>query len=153
MKILVMSDSHGDTKSILKAIQREMPDMVLHLGDYDKDAAVIAKDYPDIPYRVVRGNCDYMSFGPQSDEFAIEGKRFYMVHGHQYRVKTGLSSMINDVLYRDVDVLLFGHTHVPYYSTVEGLTILNPGNIGMYKSTYAILECKNGELSCEIMNI
>ena len=33
MKLLVMSDSHGNVANMLQAVQRENPDRILHLGD------------------------------------------------------------------------------------------------------------------------
>ena len=153
MKILVMSDSHGNKDAILKAVAKEAPGMVLHLGDHDRDAIVIAEDYPAITVRSVSGNCDRSSTGPDSDEFTLGGKRFFLTHGHQYRVKTGLSSIITAAVGRDASVLLFGHTHIPYCDTKENLAVINPGSIGMGGKTYAVLEIKNGDVACEIKRI
>ena len=148
-----MSDSHGNKDAILKAVAKEAPEMVLHLGDHDRDAAIIAEDFPGIPVRTVSGNCDRSSTGPDSDEFSLGGKRFFLSHGHQYRVKTGLSSIISAAAARDASVLLFGHTHIQYYNTKESLTVINPGSIGMGGKTYAVLELKNGDVACEIKRI
>ena len=38
MKILIFSDSHGYNVSMACAVEREAPDMVLHLGDHTDDA-------------------------------------------------------------------------------------------------------------------
>jgi len=83
----------------------------------------------------------------------LGGKRFFMTHGHMYMVKTGYSSIIDYAACRGADVLLFGHTHVPYYSIWENLSIINPGSIGMGGKTYAVLDFKNGNLTCEIKGI
>ena len=37
MKVLVFSDSHGNTTNMITAIEQEAPDMVLHLGDHWED--------------------------------------------------------------------------------------------------------------------
>ena len=152
MKILVISDSHGNSASILNAISRESPDMVLHLGDYDRDCSIIGWDNPRIQVRSVRGNCDRSSSGPDTDEFTLGGKRFFMTHGHLNSVKTGLSSLIRSAESRGADVLLYGHTHVPHYSVKNDIAIINPGSIGMGGKTYAVLEFKNGAVTCEIRN-
>jgi len=148
-----MSDSHGNKTNMLKAAALELPGLILHLGDYDKDCGAVEWEYPEIPLRCVRGNCDRSSSNLDSDEFTLGGKRFFMTHGHLYGVKTGYSSVINSAACRGADVLLFGHTHVPHYSVYESIAIINPGSIGMGMKTYAILEFKNGEISCEIKRV
>ena len=42
MRIAVFSDSHGVKEPMLAAIEEQKPDMVLHLGDYVRDAEAIA---------------------------------------------------------------------------------------------------------------
>ena len=153
VKILVVSDSHGDKDAILKAVTHESPDLILHLGDHDRDSTAVEEKFPEIPLRSVRGNCDRSSGGPDTDEFTLGGKRFFLTHGHIYRVKTGLSSIIAAAACRDVAVLLFGHTHIPYHQTKEGLSVINPGSIGMGGKTYAVLELKNGVTECDIKRI
>ena len=61
MKILVFSDSHGVKEPMLAAIEEQKPDMVLHLGDYVRDAEAIAAYFPSLDLRYVRGNCDAYS--------------------------------------------------------------------------------------------
>ena len=150
MKILVMSDSHGNKDALLKVTLLESPELILHLGDHDRDCKIVEWEFPEIPLRSVRGNCDRSSSGLDIDEFTLGGKRFFMTHGHMYGVKTGYSSIVNSAACRGADVLLFGHTHVPYYSVWENLIIINPGSIGMGGKTYAVLEFKDGNLNCEV---
>ena len=153
MKVLVMSDSHGSKNNILDAIDIESPDFILHLGDNCKDCSVIESMYPDIPLRSVKGNCDRLSAGSEIDEFILEDKRFFMTHGHLFGVKTGKTSVINTALNRGVDILLFGHTHIPHYSVVENLIVVNPGSIGAGGKYYAVLEIKNGAVSCDLKSL
>jgi len=150
LKILVVSDSHGNKDSILEAVAFESPGLLLHLGDYDRDCAAVELEYPDLLVRSVKGNSDHSSSGLNVDEFVINGKRFYMTHGHLFGVKTGFSSIINAAMSKEVDVLLFGHTHFPYYTMMEELSVINPGSISMNERTYAVLEFKNGAVTCEI---
>ena len=153
MKILILSDSHGRKNNMLSAVEIESPDWILHLGDYDKDCADIEAAFPDIPLRSVRGNSDRFSAGLDIDEFELEGKRFYMTHGHLFTVKVGKTQLINTALERGADILLFGHTHVPHFSMVDNMLVINPGSIGAGGKFYAVLEFKNGEVSCELKNL
>jgi len=153
MRILVMSDSHRNTEAMLKAIARESPGLILHLGDHDADCAAIEMDYPEIPLRSVRGNCDRSSTGLDRDEFKFDGMLFFMTHGNLYSVKTGFSSIIETAKRRGAAVLLFGHTHVPYLSEGRTLTVVNPGSIGTGAKTYAVLDTRNGTVECEIKKV
>jgi len=150
MKILVMSDSHGNKNNMLNAVKLESPDWILHLGDNDRDCSNIEAVYPDIPLRTVRGNCDRFSAGLDIDEFELEGKRFYMTHGHLFGVKSGKAKIIQAATDKGADILLFGHTHVPHYSVSGDLTIINPGSISSGGKYYAVLEIKNGAVECEL---
>ena len=38
MKILIFSDSHGDVDIMRDIVEKEKPDMIIHLGDSIKDA-------------------------------------------------------------------------------------------------------------------
>ena len=150
MKILVLADSHGNNPALRMVVSSENPDHILHLGDNDRDCDVFQTEFPDIPYRSVRGNCDPLSRGLDIDEFVIEDKRFFMTHGHLYDVKMGKAKIIKAAKERGVDILLFGHTHVQYHSTDEGLTVLNPGSVGDNKRSYAVIELSRGEVTCEL---
>ena len=51
MRIAVFSDSHGVKEPMLAAIEEQKPDMVLHLGDYVRDAEAIAAYFPSLDLR------------------------------------------------------------------------------------------------------
>ena len=153
MKILVMSDSHGNTDAMCMAVSLESPDLILHLGDHDRDCAVVADEFAHIPLRAVRGNCDFVSTEPETYDFTLGGKRFFMTHGHLYGVKRELRTITDTAVGRAADVLLFGHTHSSCYAKEYGIDIINPGSIGTGKKTYAVLEIKNGMLICNIKRL
>ena len=152
MKILAFSDTHSYKSCMIAAIELESPDLILHMGDHDKDCAEIEQKYPQIPLRCVKGNCDRMSSNKDVDEFTFAGKRFFITHGHQYGVKTGLKDVIKAAYENGADILLFGHTHIPYTQKFENMLIINPGSAGSSSKTYAVLEIKNGDVVFEIKN-
>lgn len=153
MKILVISDSHGYKPAMLEAVRLESPNLIVHLGDHSKDCTSITLEHPNIPVRVVRGNCDRSSSGLDKDEFQAGGKRFFISHGNLYGVKTGLKEITRAAAERGADVLLFGHTHIPYYCELPEMTIINPGSIGVSEKSYAVLELKDGAIKCDIKTI
>ena len=153
MKVLVVSDSHGNINALRRAAAITGPDVVLHLGDHDSDCAEIRSILPDAMIRAVRGNCDPTSRELDADEFVLEGKRIFMVHGHNHGVKYSLDSLVTAGMYMEADIVLFGHTHRPYAEYYDDMLVLNPGSIGMGKKTYAVLEIGHGAVSYELCEL
>ena len=131
-------------------VELESPDLILHLGDNDRDCHDIVEKYPNIPIRNVRGNCDLYTNNLDIDKFSLCGKQFYMTHGHLHGVKQSLRRVILAAQDCQSDILLFGHTHRPHYSIEDGMTVVNPGSILGYAASYAILEVDEDNVSCEI---
>ncbi|SER74888.1 metallophosphoesterase family protein [Lachnobacterium bovis] len=156
MKILVLSDSHGDVASMCEAVRQEMPDVIFHLGDLIRDAKELHNEFKEIPFFMVPGNCD--GYGYDDIELSekvveLEGKRFLLLHGHTRGVKLGYMSLEYRARELEVDAALFGHTHVPYADYFGETLIFNPGSIGQphygQEPTYGILEIVDGELEYE----
>ena len=47
MKAAVFSDSHGQTVLMEEAVRRTRPDVIIHLGDHDRDAVALREKFPD----------------------------------------------------------------------------------------------------------
>lgn len=132
MKILIFSDSHGELSNMEAAVEREKPDYIFHLGDHDRDAEELAWKYPDVAVTAVCGNCDDRGDSPVTRLIHLGGRRFFLCHGHTYGVKSGILRAAYAALEQQADVLLFGHTHTPYYEQTSdsGLILINPGTCG-----------------------
>lgn len=138
---LVASDTHGRADCLFEAFLRARPDGVLFLGDGLRDLSILPCD---IALRTVRGNCDWTTRtdAPPVRVEDIAGYRIYMTHGHLQGVKHSLDSAIADAAAAGADVLLYGHTHVPYEKTYsvgaligktvleKDLLVLCPGSLG-----------------------
>ena len=154
MKLLVFSDSHGNTANMRAAAARERPDRILHLGDMVRDAQILSESCPDIPLEQVPGNCDYYTGLPLQKIVDAEGKRILMTHGHLYHVKVGMGAAVEAALKAKVDVLLFGHTHEAVCLERDGLWIMNPGTIrGSLAPTYGVIELTDGRISCRTVEL
>ncbi|MFN2926323.1 metallophosphoesterase family protein [Lachnospiraceae bacterium YH-ros2228] len=146
MRILIVSDSHGDRKYIDQAIERVEPDMICHLGDAQGDDIHI-QAMGNCPLYIVRGNCDSDLSLPLEETFDLEGHRVLMAHGHYFG---GSPSTIEAGLRREAeknhcDIIMYGHTHIPVLREDPDLTILNPGSIARprqdgRKHSYIVLE-------------
>ena len=141
MKILVVSDSHGDEK-ILKELVNTYPNMdyYLHAGDsgLDRDSLY--------PFESVKGNTDYYPF----DELI----RIYTPIG--YLLLKHKPSFTNEQI-KDNKFLVNGHTH-QYKFYIEGDKVfLNPGSTTLPRDntngTFMIMDINEGSSSIIIYDI
>ncbi|WP_304117790.1 metallophosphoesterase [Mycolicibacterium bacteremicum] len=133
MRLLLISDTHLPTRA------RDLPaevwaavdaaDVVIHAGDWmsvdlldqlaDRAARLIGcwgnNDGDDLRARL-----------PERADVTLDGVRFTVTH------ETGASAGRDERmarLYPDTDVLVFGHSHIPWDATAStGLRLLNPGS-------------------------
>ena len=141
LTFLIASDTHGRADLLLEAFRRAKPDGVLFLGDGLRDLNVLPED---TTLRAVRGNCDWTTRedAPPVRVEQIAGYTLYMTHGHLQGVKLSLDTAIQNAAAASADVLLYGHTHIPFEKTYPvgaliGETVLKkqllvvcPGSLG-----------------------
>jgi len=147
MLLIVFSDSHGNTENMRRAIAAARPDRAVFLGDGVRDAARVAGEHPELPFLILRGNCDRDDAEHEDRAlFTLEGVRFFAAHGHCHGVKYGLDAFANSVFCAGASVGLYGHTHRALCRWLDGLTLLNPGSIGSRdRPGYALIELKDGK--------
>ena len=148
MKVLVLSDSHGNIFNMIQAVEREAPRMVFHLGDCWRDGERLHDRFPELPFEQVYGNCDYFRGSWEAEKLLCLGdKRVLLCHGHTYGVKQSLLAAGLAAEERDLDLFLFGHTHKPLVDMRGKTLFLNPGSIGDYaRPTYGVVTLENGKL-------
>ena len=152
MKILVLSDSHGNLSNMVRAVERSSPRMILHLGDCWRDGEKLRDLFPDIPFHQVPGNCDYRPDEPAERLLFLEDKRVLMCHGHTYGVKQTLLNAGYAAEEQNLDLFLFGHTHKPLVDMRGKTLFLNPGSIGdPRRPTYGVVTLENGRLDGHIV--
>ena len=155
-RALIFSDSHGRLENLLDVL-KQYPDVVavFFLGDVEGDADRLRRSTP-YPVYMVRGNCDYSSDIPQELEIEFAGKKIVMAHGHRYLNYGGMDALKKWALMQGADIVMFGHTHIPFCEEEEGVTLLNPGSISKPRQeghipTYARMDVyESGEVHFEI---
>ncbi len=149
MKILVLSDSHGDANAARLAVEKERPRMIFFLGDGWRDSDAFIEAFPDTPLFRVPGNCDYFQAQKNAPEqiIAVEGFRIMICHGHTYGVKQGFWEAEQAAKRENLDAFLFGHTHDSLIRRRGKTLYFNPGSIGMgFPPTYGILNAERGKM-------
>lgn len=129
MRILVVSDTHGNDTGILQAHRTVQPvDLVVHCGDGESDACLL-EAVEAVPVLRVAGNCDVGSRAPRELLGEWKGKKILICHGDRYGVKTGLASLVARGQTLGAHAVLFGHTHHALSEEYQGLLLLNPGTL------------------------
>jgi hypothetical protein len=139
MKIGVISDTHARhcsqlPQNLLKALEKV--DLIVHAGDI-VTMDVIRGLETLAPVRGVCGNMDYpevkVAF-PDRQVLELEGKKIGLVHGSggPWEIEKRVRQ-----IFSGVDVIIFGHSHVPMNNSVGGVLLFNPGRA---QDSYGILE-------------
>ena len=197
MKILIISDIHGNMDAFRTVVENENFDEVWFLGDFT--------DYGPEPHEVydylrslnpevwIMGNHDYANAfgvdckcGEKTHELSVytrekitqklldretikwmrnipikkeidKGKSILFVHGcpkdplYGYMTQPSEDCMVNGIGRKiDVDLVIYGHTHIPVNMEMKGLKFVNPGSVGQprdgdFRASYAIYDSDSGE--------
>lgn len=135
MRIIVVSDTHGNNGPFLEKLETMIkPDLILHLGDYVKDAKIIS-EITKVDFITVKGNGDYGMMDVNEDELLeINGKKIFLTHGHRYNVSYDSREVYEKALNLGADLALYGHTHMAIIEEHENLTLMNPGSPSIPRS-------------------
>jgi len=160
--IFVLSDTHvPERKKELprKLTQRiKSEDLVFHAGDFVgwevfRELAGLARLY------AVRGNMDCAKIKrslPDKRVVEVEGKRIGICHGSGS--PAGLPQRVYEQFGRKCDVLIFGHSHVPFNRKIERTLMLNPGSLSWnmalpFDATYGVLTIEGDQVWAEILEL
>ena len=149
MKYLIISDTHGNITYAINAIEKLKPDYCIHLGDMVEDCEDLERIFPRQKFIFVKGNNDYWirnnSF-PDERVFTLEGKTFFICHGHKYHVKGGTEYLKREAKQINADIVLYGHTHIQKHENDNDMVIINPGA----RDKYAVITIKNDDINVEL---
>lgn len=155
MRILVVSDTHGDLRTLMKAVNAQpSAEVIIHCGDGDEQVQYLKDTIKDKMIVGVRGNCDWCSSLPSKEILSVCGKRIFITHGHLYNAKVGLYNIMCAAREEKADILLFGHTHnaMTYYE--DGLYVMNPGSCSGYMASYGYIDITDkGEIVINTVTI
>ena len=157
MKTAVFSDTHGNTARMVKAVREKAPDVIIHLGDLERDAEILLREFPEIPLYQVCGNCDISPNAPSRLVVTLGPVKAFLTHGHLYSGirYDRLDSLVYAAQEQECQLALYGHTHRAAYEEIGGVKLINPGTAGQgYVLTMAMLEIfDNGGIACEFYDL
>jgi putative phosphoesterase len=137
MRLGLVSDTHGELENLREAARRLVREWrveaIAHLGDECEDVVVLEEfPGPEI-IRVPGVFCEHYR------DPAIPNRLVRELAGHRVLFTHTPTSHANDlpgdpkpeelVACREVDVVAFGHTHVPLVEERDGVLWVNPGHL------------------------
>lgn len=149
--IIVISDTHGrlpDNEILWEAFDNA--DFIFHLGDGAKEIEKLKAAYPG-KVKFVYGNWDGITNGSE-EVVEVEGVKFFLTHGHNYKVKSSDLNLQMRGLELGVDCCLYGHAHRPQMTEYGNLKIINPGSL-TYSKTYCYMSVVNGKVLAKIVEL
>jgi putative phosphoesterase len=156
MRALVFSDSHGRGSRVEAAIlEQENVKHVFFLGDRVSDIEHLPELYPDVNFYTVPGNCDFSFSSMHTKSVTLCGRKIIYTHGHAFSVKSGTERLIAYARAAGADIILYGHTHLPETTYLDGLYVVNPGSIGKGQrfDSYATIDIENSGIFANIVKI
>ena len=131
MRVLVLSDSHGDVYKLRRAIDSQpTAKLIVFLGDGEYDIDSVECRVPVIKVR---------------------GKKIYCTHGFRENVKYTTENLISAAKSHGAHIALYGHTHVPVTSYDGGLYLVNPGSVR--EGSFAVIDITDSGIMPIIMKI
>ena len=107
---------------------------------------------------ISKDSAKYLLELPRECRFALDGIAFYMNHtgpclSLYHYLDADMTCTELDRYYRDIqaDVLITGHTHLPYVKKIKDKILVNPGSVGEPRdgdprASYATFETSTGQI-------
>lgn len=151
MKILFITDSHRHFSFLIEMMEKEKPERVFAMEDYTKDFEELSYLYSEIPFEIVKGNCDFWdSHFSEEKIIFLEGKRIFLTHGHLYGVKSSYDSLREMGRKMKCDIILFGHTHREFLEEKD-MILANPG--AAQDGKYGILDLQKEKVEIKLKKL
>ncbi len=165
MKALVVSDTHSNTDGLRRLVNAvlatESIDLLIHLGD-DYDDAEVFEEFSVACLRVPGVFSAYYAdrLVPNRRVEDLEGWRFLLSH----TVTSHPNDLPDDpkpealIAGKQVDAVLYGHTHRPELADKNGILFVNPGHLKTkdkkgHSASYAILDISGNEIKGRIVEL
>jgi len=121
MKIVIVSDSHGDTEILNQIKLREYDaDYFIHCGDF------CIPEYLMDGWAHVSGNCDWGLEGQRELNISTPIGKIHVEHGDNIRMMMNIEKYLQET---NCKLFVFGHTHVRQFTKYKDSYLINPGSL------------------------
>jgi putative phosphoesterase len=165
LKIIVVSDTHGNIGGLRQAVRDILStgdiDLFIHLGD-DYDDAGVFEEFEQTYLRVPGVFSSFYA------DRSVPNRRVEDLQGWRFLLTHTVTSHANDlpddlkpealIAGKQVDAVLYGHTHRPELADKNGILFVNPGHLKTedkkgHSASYAILDISGNEIKGRIVEL
>ncbi|WP_100408071.1 metallophosphoesterase family protein [Bacillus solitudinis] len=133
MKVMIISDTHypKKAKAIPKQVLRDLTncDLLIHAGDWNTlDVFHELSRYTEV--KGVFGNTDSQEIKdnfPETLLLHLNGFNIGVIHGHGEKSTTEKRAL-RAFDSKQVDCIIYGHSHIPQLKKAESILLINPGS-------------------------
>ncbi|MEJ7603546.1 MAG: metallophosphoesterase family protein [Kofleriaceae bacterium] len=136
LRLAVVADTHSHPHpATARLLAERAPDAILHAGDIG-ELTVLDQLAEVAPVLAIRGNIDVTTRDAPTDELVLDlvaGERrvFRILMVHIGVAGPRLRSEVLRLAQREqAQLVVCGHSHVPFIGTDRGVGVFNPGSIG-----------------------
>lgn len=164
MKVIVVSDSHGETENITRLsriAKDEKAEKVIHLGD-DYDDADLLFDHGITVDRVPGVFSAYYTEKdiPNRKIIDINGWKVLLTHTRERHANDLVDDTPPEQYLREgsIHIVLYGHSHIPAIAIENGIYLINPGHLKSndkrgYEPSYALLNIEKDSIDVSIRTL
>ena len=149
MRLAVLTDTHvGSMQELPGPMLKALADvdLIVHAGDFT-ETAVLEGLRALKEMKAVCGNMDSTMIKmalPRKELFVAAGKKIGLIHG--WGTPLGIAGRVRGE-FDDVDVIIFGHSHLSCNERIRGTLMFNPGRC---RDSYGLLTIA-ASISAEII--
>ena len=134
MRVGIISDTHMPKrakklpKKLIEGLQAV--DLIIHAGDWTS-LDVYHELLQIAPVLGVFGNVDPYEVQEVFEEkviLEVSGFKIGVIHGHAGKTKNTPARALEAFQDNKMDVIIFGHSHIPYKEVIENTLLFNPGS-------------------------
>lgn len=151
MRLAVLTDTHvGSIHELPGPMLKALADvdLIVHAGDFIETAVLEGlRSLREV--KAVCGNMDSKGIRaalPRKDLFVVAGKKIGVVHGSG--APRGIASRVR-AEFDEVDVIIFGHSHLACNERIRGALMFNPGRC---RESYGLLTIAD-DVRAEVVRI
>ncbi|OYT42947.1 MAG: YfcE family phosphodiesterase [Candidatus Aenigmarchaeota archaeon ex4484_56] len=137
MKLLIISDLHMIIPEIPEIIKEygEKCDYIICAGDYTSERTLNAVKKLNENNICVKGNCDSLEL-PEYIETKLLNYKIGVIHSSQFG-RGNMEGLYKFAKLKNLDVIIFGHTHKPLIKKIGNILLINPGTLsGAIRNSY-----------------
>ena len=158
MKLIIVSDNHRDTKSLVKILNRHQGDsyLFLHCGD----SQLPKQDKLMQKFIAVKGNNDFgLDYNVEEIVDIENQEKIFLTHGDRWYPELGVMHLLQNAHSMGIypSIVCYGHTHIVDIRMQDGILIINPGSVRLprdgYIKTYAQLEIEDELYKIQILEM